>query len=175
MEWKPEENFIRKEHEEQGYGGRFGAGLPRINDGSLLFLQHMISKMRDPKEGGTRLAIVFNGSPLFTGSAGSGESNIRQWIIENDWLEAIVALPDQLFYNTGISTYFWVVTNRKQRHRRGKVQLINAVDFYVKMRKSLGNKRNEIGTRRKWKSRPHLGDNPALWRIQRRRARQDFR
>lgn len=144
VEWKPEENFIRKEHAEQGYGGRFGAGLPRINDGSLLFLQHMISKMRDPKDGGTRLAIVFNGSPLFTGSAGSGESNIRRWIIENDWLDAIVALPDQLFYNTGISTYFWVVTNRKQRHRRGKVQLINAADFYVKMRKSLGNKRNEI-------------------------------
>jgi type I restriction enzyme M protein len=146
VEWKPEENFIRKEHAEQGYGGRFGAGLPRINDGSLLFLQHMISKMRDSKEGGTRLSIVFNGSPLFTGSAGSGESNIRQWIIENDWLEAIVALPDQLFYNTGISTYFWVVTNRKRRRRRGKVQLINAVDYYVKMRKSLGNKRNEIGS-----------------------------
>ncbi len=146
VEWKPEENSIRKENAEQGYGGRFGAGLPRINDGSLLFLQHMISKMRDPKEGGTRLAIVFNGSPLFTGSAGSGESNIRQWIIENDWLEAIVALPDQLFYNTGISTYLWVVTNRKQRERRGKVQLINAVDYFVKMRKSLGNKRNEIGS-----------------------------
>ncbi len=146
VEWKPEENSIRKENAEQGYGGRFGAGLPRINDGSLLFLQHMISKMRDPKEGGTRLAIVFNGSPLLTGSVGSGESNIRQWIIENDWLEAIVALPDQLFYNTGISTYLWVVTNRKQRERRGKVQLINAVDYFVKMRKSLGNKRNEIGS-----------------------------
>jgi type I restriction enzyme M protein len=146
VEWKPEENFIRKEHAEQGYGGRFGAGLPRINDGSLLFLQHMISKMQDPKEGGTRLAIVFNGSPLFTGSAGSGESEIRRWIIEHDWLEAIVALPDQLFYNTGINTYFWVVTNRKRRRRRGKVQLLNAVDYYVKMRKSLGNKRNEIGT-----------------------------
>ncbi|MGO8943516.1 MAG: N-6 DNA methylase [Syntrophobacteraceae bacterium] len=145
VEWKPEESTILKEHAEQGYGGRFGAGLPRINDGSLLFLQHMIGKMRDQKEGGTRLAIVFNGSPLFTGSAGSGESNIRQWIIENDWLEAIVALPDQLFYNTGISTYFWVVTNRKRPRRRGKVQLINAVDYYVKMRKSLGNKRNEIG------------------------------
>ncbi|MFP5211914.1 MAG: N-6 DNA methylase [Acidobacteriota bacterium] len=145
VEWKPEEEAIRKEHAEQGFGGRFGAGLPRINDASLLFLQHMISKMRDPKDGGTRLAIVFNGSPLFTGSAGSGESNIRQWIIENDWLDAVIALPDQLFYNTGISTYFWVVTNRKQPHRRGKVQLINATDFFVKMRKSLGNKRNEIG------------------------------
>ena len=145
VEWKPEEESIKKEHEEQGYGGRFGAGLPRINDGSFLFLQHMISKMKDTKEGGTRLAIVFNGSPLFTGSAGSGESNIRQWIIENDWLEAIVAMPDQLFYNTGISTYIWIVTNRKEKHRRGKIQLIDATSFFVKMRKSLGNKRHEIG------------------------------
>lgn len=144
VEWKPEEKYIRKEHEEQGFGGRFGAGLPRINDGSFLFLQHMISKMRDPKEGGTRLAIVFNGSPLFTGGAGSGESEIRRWIIENDWLEAVVALPDQLFYNTGISTYLWIVTNRKEKKRRGKIQLINAVGFYKKMRKSLGNKRNEV-------------------------------
>jgi type I restriction enzyme M protein len=145
VEWKPEENAIRKEYEEQGYGGRFGAGLPRINDGSFLFLQHMISKMKHPKDGGTRLAIVFNGSPLFTGAAGSGESNIRQWIIENDWLEAIVAMPDQLFYNTGISTYLWIVTNRKEKHRKGKIQLIDATSYYVKMRKSLGNKRNEIG------------------------------
>lgn len=145
VEWKPEEKTIRKEYEEQGFGGRFGAGLPRINDGSFLFLQHMISKMKDPKEGGTRLGIVFNGSPLFTGGAGSGESNIRQWIIENDWLEAIVALPDQLFYNTGISTYIWVVTNRKEKHRRGKIQLIDATSYFVKMRKSLGNKRHEIG------------------------------
>jgi type I restriction enzyme M protein len=145
VEWKPEESFIRKEHEEQGFGGRFGAGLPRINDGSFLFLQHMISKMKAPNEGGTRLAIVFNGSPLFTGSAGSGESNIRQWIIEHDWLEAIVAMPDQLFYNTGISTYICVVTNRKEKHRRGKIQLIDATSYFVKMRKSLGNKRNEIG------------------------------
>ena len=145
VEWKPEESVIRKEYEEQGYGGRFGAGLPRINDGSFLFLQHMVSKMKHPKEGGTRLAIVFNGSPLFTGAAGSGESNIRQWIIENDWLEAIVAMPDQLFYNTGISTYLWIVTNRKEKHRKGKIQLIDATSYYVKMRKSLGNKRNEIG------------------------------
>ncbi|NOQ33299.1 MAG: N-6 DNA methylase, partial [Methanosarcinales archaeon] len=145
VEWKPQQNFIRKEHEEQGFGGRFGAGLPRINDGSFLFLQHQISKMKDPEEGGTRLSIVFNGSPLFTGAAGSGESNIRQWIIENDWLEAIVALPDQLFYNTGISTYLWIVTNRKEEHRRGKIQLIDATGFFTKMRKSLGNKRNEIG------------------------------
>ena len=145
VEWKPEAEFIRKEHNQQGYGGRFGAGLPRINDGSLLFLQHMISKMKPVDEGGTRLAIVFNGSPLFTGAAGSGESNIRQWIIENDWLEAIVALPDQLFYNTGISTYLWIVTNRKERRRRGKIQLIDATSFFTKMRKSLGNKRQEIG------------------------------
>ncbi|OGL42579.1 MAG: hypothetical protein A2161_05230 [Candidatus Schekmanbacteria bacterium RBG_13_48_7] len=144
VEWKPQENTIKKEHEEQGYGGRFGAGLPRINDGSMLFLQHMISKMKLPEDGGTRLSIVFNASPLFTGSAGSGESNIRQWIIENDWLEAIVALPDQLFYNTGINTYFWVVTNRKPQHRKGKIQLIDATSFFNKMRKSLGNKRHEI-------------------------------
>ena len=145
VEWKPEANFIKKEHEEQGYGGRFGAGLPRINDGALLFLQHMISKKKAPEEGGTRLAIVFNASPLFVGSAGSGESNIRQWIIENDWLEAIVAMPDQLFYNTGIFTYLWIVTNRKEKHHKGKIQLIDGTSFFKKMRKSLGNKRNEIG------------------------------
>lgn len=146
VEWKPEEDIIRQEHDRKG--GRFDAGLPRINDGSLLFLQHMISKMKpiDLKKpnGGSRIGIVFNGSPLFTGDAGSGESNIRRWIIENDWLEAIIALPDQLFYNTGIFTYIWIVTNRKAPARRGKVQLINAVHFYRKMRKSLGNKRNEI-------------------------------
>ncbi len=145
VEWKPQADDIKREHEQRGFEGRFGAGLPRINDGSLLFLQHMISKMKTPDQGGTRLAIVFNGSPLFTGGAGSGESEIRRWIIENDWLEAIVALPDQLFYNTGIHTYLWVVTNRKQPHRRGKIQLVDATSFYKKMRKSLGNKRNEIG------------------------------
>lgn len=144
VEWKPEADFIKREHEEQGFGGRFGAGLPRINDGSLLFLQHMISKMKDPKEGGTRLAIVFNGSPLFTGAAGSGESEIRRWIIENDWLEAIVALPDQLFYNTGIYTYIWIVTNRKEASRKGKIQLVDGTNFFKKMRKSLGNKRHEV-------------------------------
>ena len=128
----------------QGFAGRFGAGLPRINDGSFLFLQHMISKMKPAEEGGSRLAIVFNGSPLFTGGAGSGESEIRRWIIENDWLEAVVALPDQLFYNTGISTYFWIVTNRKAPERRGKVQLVDAREMFVKMRKSLGEKRKEI-------------------------------
>lgn len=143
--WKQQERAITQEHETLGYEGRFGAGLPRVNDGSLLFLQHMISKMRAPEKGGSRIGIVFNGSPLFTGDAGSGESNIRQWIIENDWLEAVVALPDQLFYNTGIATYIWVLTNRKEPHRKGKIQLIDARQFYLKMRKSLGNKRNKIG------------------------------
>ena len=144
VEWKPQADCIKREYEEQGFGGRFGAGLPRINDGSLLFLQHMISKMKDPESGGTRLAIVFNGSPLFTGSAGSGESEIRRWIIENDWLETIVAMPDQLFYNTGILTYIWIITNRKDDERKGKIQLIDGTSFYQKMRKSLGNKRHEI-------------------------------
>ncbi len=150
VEWKPDEDSIRKEHETRGMDGRFGAGLPRINDGSLLFLQHMLSKMKPAPtkggEGGTRIGIIFNGSPLFTGDAGSGESEIRRWILENDWLEAIVALPDQLFYNTGIFTYLWVLTNRKRPERRGKVQLINAVGLSRKMRKSLNNKRNEIAT-----------------------------
>jgi len=141
VEWKKVEKDIRDEHEKLGMGGRFGVGLPRVNDGSLLFIQHMISKF---KPGGSRLAIVFNGSPLFTGSAGSGESEIRRWIIENDWLEAIVGLPDQLFYNTPIATFIWIVTNRKPTQRKGKVQLIDATSHFVKMRKSLGNKRNEI-------------------------------
>jgi type I restriction enzyme M protein len=144
VEWKKYEAAVRAEAELHGFAGRFGAGLPRINDGSFLFLQHMISKMKPAGEGGSRLAIVFNGSPLFTGGAGSGESEIRRWIIENDWLEAIVALPDQLFYNTGISTYVWVVTNRKAAERRGKVQLIDARDHWVKMRRSLGDKRKLI-------------------------------
>ncbi len=144
VEWKKVEAEVRSEAETRGFAGRFGAGLPRINDGSFLFLQHMISKMKHPEEGGSRVAIVFNGSPLFTGVAGSGESEIRRWIIENDWLEAVVALPDQLFYNTGISTYFWIVTNRKSPGRRGKVQLVDARESFVKMRKSLGEKRKEI-------------------------------
>ncbi len=144
VEWKKVDDAVRTEHSGQGFAGRFGAGLPRINDGSFLFLQHMISKMKQPEQGGSRLAIVFNGSPLFTGAAASGESEIRRWIIEHDWLEAVVALPDQLFYNTGISTYFWVVTNRKRPERRGKVQLVDARELFVKMRKSLGEKRKEI-------------------------------
>ena len=144
VEWKKVKDEVEAEHDKLGFAGRFGAGLPRINDGSFLFLQHMISKMKAPEDGGSRIAIVFNGSPLFTGAAGSGESEIRRWIIENDWLEAVVALPDQLFYNTGISTYFWIVTNRKAPERRGKVQLIDARQYFVKMRKSLGDKRKEL-------------------------------
>lgn len=147
VEWKPEEDFVKDEHNKQGFKGRFGAGLPRINDGSLLFLQHMISKMhRAPEVGGdgSKIAIVFNGSPLFTGDAGSGESNIRRWIIENDWLDAIVALPDQMFYNTGIYTYIWLLSNKKPEHRKGKIQLIDGTWLYQKMKKSLGDKRNEL-------------------------------
>ena len=147
VEWKQQQQRINHERDTLGYDGRFGAGLPRINDGSLLFLQHMLSKMQpidNDGSGGGRIAIVFNGSPLFTGDAGGGESNIRRWIIENDWLEAIVALPDQMFYNTGISTYIWVLTNRKEPHRVGKVQLIDGRQFFTKMRKSLGNKRHEL-------------------------------
>ncbi len=144
VEWKKVEKFIKDEAESQGYSGRFGAGTPRISDGSLLFLQHMISKMTPPDKGGSRIGIVFNGSPLFTGDAGSGESEIRKWIIENDLLEAIVALPDQLFYNTGISTYIWILTNRKVDRRKGRVRLVNGVSYFEKMRKSLGNKRNLI-------------------------------
>ena len=147
VEWKQQEHHIGRERDTLGFSGRFGAGLPRINDGSLLFLQHMLAKMQPVDEdggGGSRIAIVFNGSPLFTGGAGSGESHIRQWIIERDWLEAVVALPDQLFYNTGIATYIWVLTNRKETRRRGKVQLIDGRSFSVKMRKSLGNKRNAL-------------------------------
>jgi type I restriction enzyme M protein len=142
VEWKKVADKIKQEHSSRGFAGRFGAGLPRISDGSLLFLQHMVSKLK-PEQGG-RIGIVLNGSPLFTGGAESGESEIRRWIIENDWLEAIIALPDQLFYNTGISTYVWIVSNRKAPARQGKVQLINAVDLYAKMSKSLGNKRHYI-------------------------------
>ena len=149
VEWKDQKQVVEREHKTVGFSGRFGAGLPAINDGSLLFLQHMISKMHPYEEGdedqpGSKIAIVFNGSPLFSGDAGSGPSNIRRWIIEKDWLDAIVALPDQLFYNTGIFTYVWLVTNRKPPERRGKVQLIDGTCFFQKMKKSLNNKRNEI-------------------------------
>jgi len=158
VDWKKAKKAIKDEYENLGFAGRFGAGLPRINDGSLLFLQHMISKIK--QDDGSRIGIVFNGSPLFTGQAGSGESNIRKWIIENDLLEAIIALPDQLFYNTGISTYIWILTNKKSPERKGKIQLINATGkkdeelmeegklkvnrFWEKMPRSLGNKRKYI-------------------------------
>lgn len=157
VDWKKASKIIKDEAENKGFAGRFGAGTPRINDGSFLFLQHMISKM---KSNGSRIGIVFNGSPLFSGAAESGESNIRKWIIENDWLEAVIAMPDQLFYNTGISTYIWIVTNKKNEERKGKIQLINATGtkdeelqaegklefnrFWEKMQKSLGNKRKQI-------------------------------
>ncbi|HBU06942.1 MAG TPA: restriction endonuclease subunit M [Candidatus Magasanikbacteria bacterium] len=142
-EWKKDKEAVEREAE-RGYAGRFGAGLPRISDGQMLFLEHMISKMKNPLDGGSRLAIVFNGSPLFTGSAGSGESEIRRFILENDLLEAIIALPDQLFYNTGISTYVWFLSNNKTKERIDKVQLVDARTLFKKMRKALGNKRNEI-------------------------------
>ena len=143
VEWKKVEAEVKAEANTLGYRGRFGAGLPRISDGSLLFVQHMISKFNTNGDS-SRLAVVLNGSPLFTGSAGSGESEIRRWIIENDWLEAIIALPTDMFYNTGIATYIWIITNQKTPQRKGKVQLINAVDFHTPMRKSLGSKRKQI-------------------------------
>ena len=159
VEWKQQQKYIENERDTLGFNGRFGAGTPRVNDGALLFLQHMLAKMRPPQEGGSRLAIVFNGSPLFTGDAGGGESEIRRWIIENDWLEAIVALPEQLFYNTGISTYLWVLTNRKEKRRKGKVQLIDARQFWVQMEKSLGNKRRRMGDPTdKPKDPDHIGE-----------------
>ena len=158
VEWKPEQAYVTDEHERTGFSGRFGPGLPRITDGALLFLLHMISKMQPPPEHhtlgpikgvkggeGSRIAIVFNGSPLFSGDPGGGESNIRRYIIENDMLEAIIGLPDQMFYNTGIYTYIWIVTNRKTPQRQGKVQLINGTDFAWKMKKSLGKKRKKLG------------------------------
>ncbi len=144
VDWSKVIDDVVDEHERLGFDGRFGAGLPRKSDGQLLFLMHLLSKMREPTEDGTRVAIVHNGSPLFTGGAGSGESNIRRWVIENDWLEAIVALPEQLFYNTGIASYVWLLTNRKSEERRGKVQLIDAREQWVKMRKSLGDKRRML-------------------------------
>lgn len=147
VEWKPQEDAVKKEHEELGFSGRFGPGLPAIRDGATLFLMHMMSKMHpSPEHGGegSKIAIVFNGSPLFNGDPGPSESNIRRLIIENDWLDAIVALPDQLFYNTGILTYIWIVSNRKPEHRRGKVQLVDASRHFVKMTKSKGDKRNRI-------------------------------
>jgi type I restriction enzyme M protein len=146
VQWKKEQDFVTKEHSTFGFNGRFGAGVPRVSDGSLLFLQNMINKMVDD-ENGSRIAIIFNGSPLFTGDAGGGESNIRKWIIESDMLEGIISLPTDLFYNTGISTYIWVLTNKKEKKRKSKIQLVNASDFSKPMRKSLGNKRKYIDSK----------------------------
>lgn len=144
VEWKKIQKEITKEAKEQGFNGRFGAGLPRVSDGSLLFLMHLISKMRPAKDGGSRFGIVLNGLPLFTGGAGSGESEIRRYVLENDLVEAIIGLPTDMFYNTGISTYVWIVSNRKPKARKGKLQLIDASAFWQKMRKSLGSKRKEL-------------------------------
>ncbi len=153
VDWKKQQKEIQQEHDKRGFDGRFGAGLPRVNDGSLLFLQHMVSKFEPvrpaERKHGSRLAIVFSGSPLFTGGAGSGESDIRKWIIENDWLEAIIALPEQMFYNTGIGTYVWIVTNRKEKRRKGKIQLLDVRDVWTAgggedNKRSLGDKRRHI-------------------------------
>jgi len=153
VDWKKQQKDIRREHQQEGFAGRFGAGLPRVSDGSLLFLQHMTAKFErfapDERKHGSRLAIVLSGSPLFAGGAGSGESEIRRWLIENDWLEAVIALPEQMFYNTGIGTYVWIVTNRKERRRRGKVQLVDARETWTPggspdSRRSLGDKRRHI-------------------------------
>lgn len=145
VEWKKVEKAVRAEHERHGFNGRFGPGLPRVSDGSLLFLMHLLSKMRPAKDGGSRFGIVLNGSPLFTGGAGSGESEIRRYVLENDLVEAIIALPIDMFYNTGIATYVWVLSNRKPAQRKGHVQLIDGSSFWQKMRKSLGSKRKEMG------------------------------
>ena len=144
VEWKKVEKAVRTEYETHGFNGRFGPGLPRVSDGSLLFLLHLISKMRPAVDGGSRFGIVLNGSPLFTGGAGSGESEIRRYVLENDLVEAIIGLPTDMFYNTGISTYVWILSNRKPAHRKGKVQLIDASSYWQKMRKSLGSKRKEL-------------------------------
>jgi type I restriction enzyme M protein len=144
VEWKKQQAFVQREFNDQGFDGRFGPGLPRVSDGSLLFLMHLVKKMRPKRDGGGRVGIVLNGSPLFTGGAGSGESNIRKYVIENDLLDAIVALPTDLFYNTGIATYIWILDNDKPASRKGTVQLVDATDQWVKMRKSLGSKRREI-------------------------------
>jgi type I restriction enzyme M protein len=145
VEWKNVEKEVRTEHEQKGFDGRFGPGLPRVSDGSFLFLLHMLSKMRPAAEGGCRFGIVLNGSPLFTGGAGSGESEIRRHLLESDLIEAIIALPTDMFFNTGIATYVWVICNRKPAARKGKVQLIDGSGFWRKMRKSLGSKRKEMG------------------------------
>ncbi len=144
VEWKKVQKQITDEHSEKGFNGRFGPGLPRVSDGSLLFLLHLVSKMRDPREGGSRIGIILNGSPLFTGGAGSGESEIRRYLLQNDLVEAIIALPTDMFYNTGIATYVWVLSNHKAAARQGKVQLIDGSQHFAKMRKSLGSKRQYL-------------------------------
>lgn len=144
VEWKKVEKAVKDEHNLKGFGGRFGAGLPRVSDGSLLFLMHLISKMRPVAQGGSRIGIILNGSPLFTGGAGSGESEIRRYILENDLLEGIVAMPTDMFFNTGIATYIWILSNHKSPERKGKVQLVNATGFGESMRKSLGSKRKQL-------------------------------
>ena len=144
VDWKDQRTFVEGEHTKLGFKGRFGPGTPSVSDGAMLFLLHLVSKMRRPEDGGSRMAIVLNGSPLFSGGAGGGESNIRKWLLENDMIEAIVGLPKDMFYNTGISTYVWVLTNRKEDERRGKVQLIDAREMFTKLRKGLGSKRNEL-------------------------------
>lgn len=151
VEWKKVEREVRKEAEEKGFDGRFGPGLPRVSDGSMLFLLHLISKMRPAIDGGSRFGIVLNGSPLFTGGAGSGESEIRRYVLENDLVEAIIGLPTDMFYNTGIATYVWILSNKKPAQRKGKMQLIDASGFWQKMRKSLGSKRKEM-------SEQHIAD-----------------
>ena len=144
VDWKKSQAVVKKEHDELGFAGRFGAGLPRISDGQLLFVQHMVAKMRAPEDGGGRIAVFLNGSPLFTGAAGSGESEIRRYLLQHDLVDAIVAMPNDFFFNTGIATYIWVLDNTKEPRRKGKVQLINANGIFRKMRKSLGSKRNEF-------------------------------
>ena len=146
VEWKKQQDFVEREHKERGFDGRFGPGTPRVSDGSLLFLLHLVRKMRPAQDGGGRIGIVLNGSPLFTGNAGSGESEIRRYLLEQDLVEAIIALPTDMFYNTGIATYIWILDNHKAKERKGKVQLVDSTQMFEKMRKNLGNKRKEIST-----------------------------
>ena len=145
MDWSKDEKAVRDEHRNDGFAGRFGPGLPRKSDGSLLFLMHLASHMRALEEGGSRIGIVLNGSPLFTGAAGSGESEIRRYLLEHDLVEAIVALPTDMFFNTGISTYVWILSNKKEARRRSKVQLIDPADLWKKMKNSLGEVRKQLG------------------------------
>jgi type I restriction enzyme M protein len=171
VEWKKIQKEVEAESKALGFAGRFGPGLPRVSDGSLLFLMHLISKMRPAQDGGCRFGIVLNGSPLFTGGAGSGESEIRRYVLENDLVEAIIALPTDMFYNTGISTYIWILSNRKPAERKGKVQLIDASSYWQKMRKSLGSKRKELSLSTSRKLRSCSGPS----RKQRRTASQSAR